>query len=218
MGKKVLNRALRIMLVTNSLVLLAGAMLGPIYAIYVERVGGDLLDASLAGGIFALVAGLTVLLAGNLSDRIKENEMVVAVGYLMIGLGFLLYLWVESVFMVFLIQIIIGLGEAIYSPAFDAVYSKHLDVGKSGLQWGWWEAMNYFTYAVGAVIGGLVVVNLGFDFVFVVMAVLCFGSALYIYLLPRKVLQEKYDIFFFIDFGGSDNLVFWGGFFDKRLS
>jgi len=187
-GKKILNRALRIMLVTNSLVLLAGAMLGPIYAIYVERIGGDLLDASFAGGIFALVAGLTVLISGNLSDRIREKELVVVAGYLTIGLGFLMYLWVESVLMVFLIQVIIGLGEAIYSPAFDAVYSEHLDKGKSGLQWGWWEAVNYFTYAVGAVIGGLIVVNLGFEWVFIFMAGLSFGSALYIYLLPRKVL------------------------------
>jgi len=43
-----LNRGLRILLVTNAMILLAGAMLGPIYAIFVEKVGGNLLDASIA--------------------------------------------------------------------------------------------------------------------------------------------------------------------------
>lgn len=188
MGKKILNLALKILLVTNSLVLLAGAMLGPIYALYVEKVGGDLLDASLAGGILALAAGITVFLSGKWSDRVKENELVVVVGYLAIGVGFLLYIIVDSIFTLLLVQVLIGLGEAIYSPAFDAVYSRHLEKNKSGTQWGMWESMNYFTYAFGAITGGLVVSYFGFNIMFLLMAGMCFGSAIYIYLLPRKVL------------------------------
>ena len=36
------------LLFTNSLIIVAGAMLGPIYALLVEDIGGGLLDASLA--------------------------------------------------------------------------------------------------------------------------------------------------------------------------
>ena len=50
------------------------------------------------------------------------------------------------------------------------------------------ESMNYFTAALGAIVGGLVVKNFGFTPVFIIMASLCFASALYIYLLPRKML------------------------------
>ena len=73
MKKPFLNKALRILLSTNAMILMAGAMLGPIYAIFVEDVGGDLLDASLAGGIFALVAGITTLLSGKYSDKIRNS-------------------------------------------------------------------------------------------------------------------------------------------------
>lgn len=188
MKKLFFNKALKILLATNAMVLIAAAMLGPIYALFVEKVGGDLMDASIAGAVFAFVAGLTTLVSGKYSDKIKENELIIVLGYVIMGMGFLLYFWVDSVIFLFIVQAIIGLGEAIYSPAFDAVYSKHLDEHKSGTQWGAWESINYFTTAVGAIIGGGLVTLFGFQMIFVIMAMLCFSSALYIYHLKRSVL------------------------------
>lgn len=182
------SRGLRILLITNSLILLAGAMLGPIQAIFVGMVGGDLMEAGIASGIFSFVAGITVLLSGRFTDKLKEPELVVVVGYMIMAAGFLSYLFVNSVFLLFLAQVIIGFGDAIYNPAFDALYSKHLDSSKAGSQWGIWEATNYFTAAIGAVIGGIIAKNFGFTPVFISMAVLCILSATYIYFLPRKVL------------------------------
>ena len=77
MKQPLFNRALQILLSTNAMILMAGAMLAPIYALFVEKVGGDLMDASIAGGIFALAAGLTTLISGKYSDKIKENELII---------------------------------------------------------------------------------------------------------------------------------------------
>lgn len=188
MPKLYFNKALKILLSTNALILMSGAMLGPIYALFVEQVGGDLMDASIAGGLFALAAGITTLISGKYSDTIKESELIVILGYVIIGFGFFLYIWVNSIIFLFVVQIIIGLGEAIYSPAFDALYSKHLDGHKSGSQWGAWESMNYFTTAVGAILGGGIVTIFGFQTLFIIMSILCFGSAIYIFQLNRKIL------------------------------
>ncbi len=146
------------------------------------------MDASMAGVIFALVAGLVTLISGNRSDRVRNNELIVVAGYSIIGVGFLLYYKVETTVALFAVQALIGLGEAVYSPAFDAVYTKHLDAGKSGAQWGAWESVNYFSVAVGSLFGGVIVTFFGFQVLFVIMSVLCFGSAFYIYSLKRSVL------------------------------
>jgi MFS family permease len=182
------NKALRILLLTNGLILLAGAMLGPIYALFVKQIGGDLLDASFAGGLFALAAGVTTLIAGKYADKNKRNEHIVAFGYAMMGLGFLLYVFVNSIWFLFGVQIIIGFAEAFYSPAFDALYSKHITKKKAGREWGAWESMNYFSIAIGAGVGGLIVSNFGFNTIFIVMSSLCFISAIYIFHLRKKVL------------------------------
>lgn len=182
------NRALRIMIITNGMILLAGAMLAPIYALFVQKVGGDLLDASFAGGTFAFVAGTTVLVSGMYSDALRKKKLVVVLGYLVMGVGFLLYIWVSSIWFLLAVQVLIGFGEAIYNPAFDALYSQHLEPGKTSTEWGAWEATNYFATAVGAVAGGLIVTKFGFTPLFLIMSVLCFSSAAYIHFLPKKTL------------------------------
>jgi MFS family permease len=182
------NKALRILLITNGLVLLAAAMLGPIYALFVENVGGDLLDASLTGGFFALAAGVTTLIAGKFADKNKRKELIVAFGYAVMGLGFLLYIFVNSIWFLFGVQILLGFAEAFYSPAFDALFSKHITKKKACREWGTWEAINYFSIAIGAAIGGLIVSNFGFNPIFIIMSALCFVSATYLFHLHKKIL------------------------------
>lgn len=183
-----LNKALRILNITNGMILISVAMLGPIYALFVEKIGGDLMDASIAGSIFALVAGIVTYGSGNYSDKLKHSEMLVVIGYAIMGMGFFAYIWAANVYAIFFIQAIIGLGEAIYSPPFDALYSKHINKGKSGSQWAAWESMNYFTAAIGAIIGGGLVTMFSFEVLFFIMGLLCFSSALYIFLLDRNIL------------------------------
>ena len=188
MRKIFLNRALRILLITEGLVLIASNMLGPIYALFVQEVGGTLFDASIAWGIFAIASGITNLIIGKYVDRIKEDEMITVLGYFLMGIAFLLYIFVKSVPLFLIVQALIGFAQAIYAPAFDAEYTRHIDIQRAGSEWGAWEALRNFTTAIGAIVGGFVVVSFGFNAAFVIMSALCFSSAFYIYKLPRKLL------------------------------
>lgn len=182
------NKALRILLATNGLVLLSAAMIGPIYALFVEDVGGNLLYASLTGGVFAFAAGLTTLFAGKFADKHKRDEILVAIGYSIMGLGFFLYIFANSIWFLFAIEIILGFSEAFYSPSFDALFSRHITRKKAGREWGAWESMNYFSIALGAAIGGIIVNKFGFNVVFIIMSTLCFASAIYIFRLRKRTL------------------------------
>lgn len=179
---------MRVLLGTNALILMAGFMLGPIYALYVEKIGGDLLDASFTFAAFGIAAGVTAMISGRYTDRIKETEYIVVAGYLIVAAGFFLYLIVDNVYTLLVVQIIIGLGEATYWPAFDALYSKHLDRKKFGSEWGAWEAMSYIVSGIAAIAGGLIVDRYGFNTLFMVMGSLALFSALYVWLLPRRDL------------------------------
>lgn len=160
----------------------------PIYAIYVEKIGGNLLDIGLAGGVFALAGAVTAFITGRYSDKIKESEFFIVFSYAFMGVGFLLYMIVDSIFSLLLVQILIGISRASYGPAFDALYSRHLHLDHAGKTWGAWESMSYLATAIGATIGGIIAFTIGFNALFIAMAALCFFSAIYIFFLPREIL------------------------------
>lgn len=186
---KQIRPALRILLITNGFVLLSWAMIGPIYALFVEWVGWDLMDASIAWWLFALSAGITTLLFWRISDSFKNKKNILGLWYFIMWFGFLCYLFVDSIIALFLVQIIIGLGEAIYAPAFDALYSDNIHKKQAGYEWWLWECLDYFATAIGAFIGWAIVTYLGFHVVFIIMWFFCLWSAIYLYLVPKKQLN-----------------------------
>jgi len=187
---KHLRKSLKILLYTNGLVLLSAAMLGPIYALFVEQIWWDLMDASIAGWMFALSAWITTLLFWRIADSSNQKGKILSLWYLLMGIGFFSYLFVESIIHLFLVQILIGLWEAIYSPAFDALYSENIHKKQSWTEWWIWEAVNYFSLAIGAFLWGLLATQYGFQAIFIIMWSFCFLSSIYIYILPKKLLHK----------------------------
>ncbi len=187
--KRFLNRPLRILLITDTLVLISAAMIVPIYAVYVAKIGGDILDAGMAAGVFASVAGITVIIAGKAADRSKRQAKIVGWGYMLNGLGFLLYMFVGSIWQLLAVQVLVGLSQACITPAFDALYTKHIGGQKhASSRWSMWEAGNYFAIAIGSASGAAIVHLANFDTLFITMSALCFCSGLYVLTRPKRIL------------------------------
>lgn len=100
----------------------------------------------------------------------------------------LLYLLVNSIGTLFMVQILVGFVKTISAPAFDTLYARHLDKSSAGQEYGLWEASFFLTAGLGAILGGLVVSRFGFDGVFIAMAALAFVAGAYVISLPKNIL------------------------------
>ncbi|MBU0731756.1 MFS transporter [Patescibacteria group bacterium] len=185
-----MKRPLKVILGTNALVILAGALLTPIWAIYVEGIGGDILTAGFAYAIFLIVAGVVIVVFGKLEDKIKRKDLVVVVSYAIMGVGFFCYLLVKSPWQLFIVQAIIGLGEAIYIPALNALYDRFIEEKKAASQWGSWDGMIYIVAGVAAISGAVIADYLGFSMLFIAMGCFCLLSALGMLILPKNKFQK----------------------------
>ncbi|MBU2640173.1 MAG: MFS transporter, partial [Nanoarchaeota archaeon] len=108
-------------------------------------------------------------------------------GYCLSCIGYFGYLLIREPWHLFIVQIIFGLGSAVGTPAYDGLYSKHLDKGKFASQWGMWESMAWIVIGVAAASGGFLADRYGFRILFVIMFVISLlGLLTSLFLVVKK--------------------------------
>ena len=178
----------KLFLTMFSFFVLSGAMLGPIYAIFVKEIGGDILAAGSAWAIFMIVSGIGILFMGRLQDKFKSNKNFIIWGYLFTSLAYLGYFFVSNIIQLFLVQVLLGIGEMIVVPARDSFYTKYLDKKKMASQWAAWESLWFIIAGIAALVGAFIADRFGFKVLFMVM----FGLSI-IGLIIATRLKDKND-------------------------
>jgi len=164
-----MKKWLKILLVADAFMYLAAGMFEPIYAIFVEKIGGDILTASGAWAAFTFTSGFLIWLFGKWEDRVKHLEKMIFLGYALRSCAFLGYFFVANKFHLFAVQILLGIGLATSLPAYDALYSKLLSKGRFASEWGAWEGVYMMVSAAAAITGGAIANFFGFKALFLVM-------------------------------------------------
>lgn len=165
-----MKKALKILLTTYCFSTFAFSMLSPIYAIFVEKIGGGVLEASYAISIFTFSSGVLIYLVSRFGDNFKHQEYLLSFGYLLNTIAFFSYIFVSKPVHLYFIELLFGISIAVLSPVYDGLYSKNLDQGKFVSEWGDWEAVGYFISSLSALSGGYMVSNFGFNSLFITMS------------------------------------------------
>ncbi len=182
-----MKNGLKVLIIADAFADLSLAMIGPIYAIFVAQIGGDILDVGWAFFTFTFTSGVVLYLMGKWEDRIKHKEKLVIIGYAVLSVGAGLYLFVDSKLTLFITQTVLGFGLALVSPAFDALYSHFIKSNKEASEWGLWEAMGYIVSAFGALLGAYAVKFYGFKIFFIIMfAISLVGTMASLFLLKGE--------------------------------
>lgn len=181
------NRALRVLITFNGLLLFGGMLFGPLYAVFVQRIGGIVL-IGVSSASYYLSASLFLWVVGKFGDKVKEKELMLGASYLIRAVGYLGFLFVDRPLFLILLQMFFGLAEALGTPTFGALFAKHVDGDMEIMEYSDWALVANLIMAIGALTGGYFVSSFGFSAVFVVISALCLTSSLGIFLLPRKVL------------------------------
>jgi len=183
-----LNKSLRVLVGVNTAMVFIVAMFSPFYAVYVKDIGGNMAVAGFSWAVFPIVAGILTFLFSQWQMKVKEQELLLAVGYFIRGLVFLSYAYMGSIAQLIFTQVLWGIGAALGTPAFDAIYSAHTTREGSIAEWGQWEGMASIATGVAALASGVFIQVVGYFWLFWFMAAASVGLGIYIWLLPRELL------------------------------
>lgn len=183
-----LNKALRILFVSNAVFVFAGTLLGPLYAVYVQSIGGGILSISSSWAVFLIASTVFTILVGKFFGGLKEMRTLFAIGFLVRAVAWFSYIFVGSVTGLLVIQMLLGLGEALGTPSFGVLLNKHLDKKVALAELSEWQIMSNMVVAGATLVGGWLVSMSGFNYLFGVMSGFAVLSFLLIWLTPKEVL------------------------------
>ncbi|MEK6834881.1 MAG: MFS transporter [Nanoarchaeota archaeon] len=182
-----MNIKLKLLLYASVFGNFSSALLGPIYALFVLGINGSIIIASISYAIYTFVFALLTTFMGRLEDSRFNKEKMVFLGYLILCISNLLFIFIQKATDLYLLQALMGIGVAIVTPAWEALYSLALDKGKESSEWGYWNASIGIAASVAALLGGFIVNYYGFKTLFVMMSIFHFISAL----ISASLLKER---------------------------
>lgn len=160
-------------------------LLGPLFAVFTQRVGGDLLELTWAWALYLSVTGFGMVFVGKLGDKIGHHHLSV-LGYFLTTVFTFGYLFVNSTTSLFLVQVGLGIALALANPTWDALYDHYSGDGShDGFIWGYASAGRYVAQAIAILSGGVIVTYFSFEALFVIMGIISLYATYY----QAKILQ-----------------------------
>lgn len=181
---KDINPVIRLLIVSDTIVVGAAGLLGPIFALFIEDFiqGGNEAVAGLAAGIYLLTKSLLQIPIAHFIDKVrgeKDDFWLMFICTILIALIPLLYLVIHTPLQLYLVQFVLGLFTAFTFPTYMAIFTRHIDREKEGTEWGVYFTLTDLTSAALAVVGGYLASTQGFPtLIIAVVIVSLIGSLL----------------------------------------
>jgi len=162
----------QILLAAETIFSLSSAIFGPIFAIYIQNIGGEnILNVGWTFLVFAVMTGLTAVISGKLSDKHGRKKLLLLGAALAIPVPFL-YIFVTDIFQVLALQIINGISSGIVWPAWAAMLAEATQKDKRATQYGYYAAVESMVPGISTMMASAIVYFLGFQMMFLVMGLI----------------------------------------------
>ncbi|MEY4057201.1 MAG: hypothetical protein RLZ50_413 [Bacteroidota bacterium] len=167
-----LTKTTKILLIASSLWYFGEGLFGPLFAIYAEKIGGDLLDITWAWAFYLVTTGVFYFIIGKYFNHSAYKKHVMIAGY---GLNALLtfgYMFVSNPKELFLLQIGLGIAEALSAPIWDSLFASNMEDTENTFHWSLASGHTHFVSGIAIAIGGLIANYISFNALFLTMGII----------------------------------------------
>src|SRR4030095_5246288 len=182
-----MHKNIKILLGASILIHSGVNFLSPIFAVYISRIGGTLIDAGAAIGIYAILKGIFYFLFKNINEEKVSKKLMISGGYFIMFIGYFLYLFASVPVHIYFIQAILSIGETAITPSWSAVIAMSLEKGKERHIYSNFYGYRSLFEGAAAITGGLFAVQFGFNAVFMIMCVFALSSSVISLFINEKV-------------------------------
>lgn len=182
---KNINPVIKFLIISDFFVISGFGLVGPIFAVYLtdNTAWGTVEVIGIAETLFLLTKSLTQIPVAKLIDNIKgekDDFWALLFGSMLFSILPLFYIFMSSPIHLYLINIFYGVFVGVTLPAWYAIFTRHIDHGHTGIEWGAYRTLVDLGGAIAAAVGGFVAFRFGFHILFIATAVSAFTGSLFI--------------------------------------
>jgi len=175
------NKSIQIMLFYLFFVVLSTALFGPIFAIFITDsiTGATLRTVGFAVALYGIAKSILQIPTARFLDKHKgEKDDFYA---LMIGASVavvypLVLIFISEIWHLYLLEILIGFGDALLMAAYYSLFARHVDKGSEGFEWSLFSVGGLtISSSIGVAVGGIVAELFGFRFLFAISTIINFA-------------------------------------------
>ncbi len=175
---------LRILFISNGILLFSASLLAPLYALFAEEVGASLVLVGILASTLFGCKTIAVILLRTFSSKITAAGEVFIISIVLHVVAWLILYSATEVWQLFVAQAFLGVSMAIGAPVYRMLLAQNLPVGREVRTYAVWEMIKAISGLLASVLGALIVTSYGFHTLFLLMAGLgtVAGAIAYFYL------------------------------------
>lgn len=182
----VVNPVIRFLTYSDILMMSGWGLIAPIMAVFItdQVPGGNVEVAGLASTIYFLIKSFLQIPVARYIDKKKgENDdfAVMILGSMIITISAFLFIFVQSVWQLYAVQVLYGIGGALSYPSWLALFTRHIDKHEEGLEWSLYYTTTDLGAALTAGLGGFIASSFGYEWVFVSVGISSLFGTLFLY-------------------------------------
>ncbi|MFH1142369.1 MAG: MFS transporter [Candidatus Uhrbacteria bacterium] len=194
---KKISWTVRIFIVSDVLIIAGFGLVSPIFAIFVtEQIEGAGVEVvGIAATIFLLVRSLGQLPIAAIIDRIRgdlDDYWLLVIGAFVTAFVPLLYIFASTPTHLYLIQVLYGILAAFTLPTWYALFTRHVDRNREGVEWSLYTTMTNISAAATAGLGGFLAASFGFNVLFVVVSIVALIGSLILLIAHKDMRKAKF--------------------------
>lgn len=191
-----MNKVLKILLLSDLFILSGFGLLAPIFAIFIkdDMIGGTILAAGIAQTIYLFTKSLFQLIISKWTDQEKGNKRelyTLIIGSLIFTCVPIFYIFSAHIWHIYIAQFIHGLGAALAYPGWMVLYTRFTDKNKEGYEWSIYNTSVSLGMAAAAAIGAFIADILGFNTLFILVAIFSLLGTILLGQLFKQELIKK---------------------------
>ena len=186
-----MNRTLKLLILSDIFVFSGFGLISPVLAIFIRDnlVGGTILAAGIASAIFLITHSLLQILFAYVFNP-KDRLWMIWLGTFFIVLVPFGYIFAKSIYFLYAVQFIYGLGASFAYPSWASLFTSNLEKGKRGLQWSFYSSSVGIGSAIAAGCGALLAQKTSFEIVFAITGTLAVIGLLILFKLDKNSLKK----------------------------